>query len=996
MAFRISRGIWQFQKADGTYESKYKLATDGRLVQTDALGNEVSTFGSTASWDTVTGKPSTFTPSAHTHDDRYYTETEVNTLLAGKQAAGSYAAASHTHTIANVTGLQAALDGKQASGSYLTSLGFSYSTGVTANHVVQRDVNGYIYANHINFSTTETENPTINSFITSNGDGWSRKSSLAHVRNQLGNYGGWITTNGRAYPRRADGPNINFYWDGQGGQPTWLWGSNNGTDFYVWNPSNFSVNYANTSGSAGQVSGVSFSASEANALKTTLGVTGLPYSVDIVVNGDANTYYPVHFIWGDQDVWRRIIIKRGYGEQAPWDPINTGVHHGGLLLDWEGNFGGWGGADYSDRLRVFQESYTTICADMYRTTHSMGYTFFLRGGGAIYHIYSDQAIRGYQNSSAPDIAYDTNYKFYDGGENPQYTVYAPAPLTSQNGDRIDGLRTKKQSQLDSRYQQSATAINTGNIGSQSVNYASSAGAVAWSSVSGKPSTFTPSSHTHAISEVTGLQSALDGKQAAGSYAAASHTHTIANVTGQQAALDGKQVAGSYAAASHTHTIANVTGLQTALDGKQAAGSYAAASHTHTIANVTGLQSALDGKQASGSYLTTSGKAADSELIDGIDSSRIIYGDGGFGSTSYSDMNNTAQKSGFFFYNNPTGSPFGDWTHWINSMGNSWNPNYGFQLAHAFHSDRLAVRVVANGGWGSWRTIIDSGNIGSQSVNYANTAGSAPANGGNSTTVAGLAVHAGRNHEANKIVRTQANGYVDFGWINTTSGDNGTTAISRIYASQDGYIRYYTPANFISVLGLITSSNWTSYITVPPSLVTGNTSAASLNTTSFNIYNDNFTESPVVLQMNGRQVILYDRMNYTCTFSGRGVSSYQMDITEMGINFKNEYGGWAPIACEYVEQVSDINLKHYVSTIQSPIEKVKQLRGVDFFWKRNNQPSIGFIAQEVEEVLPVVVGNIGGTKTIDYSKIVPILTEAIKAQQTIIEQLMARLDALESK
>jgi hypothetical protein len=49
-----------------------------------------------------------------------------------------------------------------------------------------------------------------------------------------------------------------------------------------------------------------------------------------------------------------------------------------------------------------------------------------------------------------------------------------------------------------------------------------------------------------ISDVTGLQSALDGKQAAGSYAAASHTHTIAETTGLQTALDGKQAAGSYA------------------------------------------------------------------------------------------------------------------------------------------------------------------------------------------------------------------------------------------------------------------------------------------------------------------------------------------------------------------------------------------------------------------------------------------------------------------
>jgi hypothetical protein len=59
------------------------------------------------------------------------------------------------------------------------------STGVTGNHIVQRDGSGYIYANHINFNTSETENPTINSFITGNGDGWSRKSSLAHVKNSI-------------------------------------------------------------------------------------------------------------------------------------------------------------------------------------------------------------------------------------------------------------------------------------------------------------------------------------------------------------------------------------------------------------------------------------------------------------------------------------------------------------------------------------------------------------------------------------------------------------------------------------------------------------------------------------------------------------------------------------------------------------------------------------------------------------------------------------------
>lgn len=39
-----------------------------------------------------------------------------------------------------------------------------------------------------------------------------------------------------------------FNWSGQSGQPSWLWGGNDGTNMYVYNPSNFSVNYANSAG----------------------------------------------------------------------------------------------------------------------------------------------------------------------------------------------------------------------------------------------------------------------------------------------------------------------------------------------------------------------------------------------------------------------------------------------------------------------------------------------------------------------------------------------------------------------------------------------------------------------------------------------------------------------------------------------------------------------------------------------------------------------------
>lgn len=68
------------------------------------------------------------------------------------------------------------------------------------------------------------------------------------------------------------------------------------------------------------------------------------------------------------------------------------------------------------------------------------------------------------------------------------------------------------------------------------------GASSWDDLTGKPATFAPSAHagshatggsdplTLAIGQITGLQTALDGKQAAGSYAAANHGHAATAIT----------------------------------------------------------------------------------------------------------------------------------------------------------------------------------------------------------------------------------------------------------------------------------------------------------------------------------------------------------------------------------------------------------------------------------------------------------------------------------
>ena len=110
------------------------------------------------------------------------------------------------------------------------------------------------------------------------------------------------------------------------------------------------------------------------------------------------------------------------------------------------------------------------------------------------------------------------------------------------------------------------------------------------------------------------------------------------------------------------------------------------------------------------------------------------------------------------------------------------------------------------------------------------------------TVDGLHVNTdGRADNANEIVRTDGNGYIQAGWINTTSGDNGTTAIDRVYASNDGYIRYYTPTNFRAVLNVPTrtggdaSGTWA--ISVSGNAATATSATSATNSSYLSTYDD---------------------------------------------------------------------------------------------------------------------------------------------------------------
>ena len=90
--------------------------------------------------------------------------------------------------------------------------------------------------------------------------------------------------------------------------------------------------------------------------------------------------------------------------------------------------------------------------------------------------------------------------------------------------------------------------------------------------------------------------------------------------------------------------------------------------------------------------------------------------------------------------------------------------------------------------------------------------------------------------------------------------------------------------------------------------------------------------------------------------------------------------------------SDETLKTNIQPLESALETVNKLQGVSYDWKSDGSHDLGFIAQEVNKVVPqIVYGKGDGDLGLDYSKLTSILVEAVKEQQAQINDLKSKLD-----
>ncbi len=101
-------------------------------------------------------------------------------------------------------------------------------------------------------------------------------------------------------------------------------------------------------------------------------------------------------------------------------------------------------------------------------------------------------------------------------------------------------------------------------------------------------------------------------------------------------------------------------------------------------------------------------------------------------------------------------------------------------------------------------------------------------------------------------------------------------------------------------------------------------------------------------------------------------------------------------------LSDLRYKTNIATIGNALDKVMKLRGINFDWKKSDYPEIafgdgrqiGFVAQEIAQVMPEVVSKDSkGIYSVAYGSVVPLLVEAMKEQEKKIESQQQQIDDL---
>ena len=390
--------------------------------------------------------------------------------------------------------------------------------------------------------------------------------------------------------------------------------------------------------------------------------------------------------------------------------------------------------------------------------------------------------------------------------------------------------------------------NENTIKAVKVNSASSADSVAWSGISGKPTTFTPSAHTHTASEVSGLPTSLKNpykltfgsKTYDGSAAATITASDLGALTAHQSiyALT-LQVNGTskgvynpasaaktinIAVPTKTSDITNDSGfitsaaIPTALknpyaveikangvslgtyDGSEAATFNLSAAnvgaanrvHSHTASEISGLPTNLSAFTNDVGYITGITKS----MVEGVLTGNIASHTHSYLPLSGGNMANNAGIS--WTYNIHSWDNAVDGLECISVLsealgyysGISYKGHYGLQIrAYGGDTDHIEVRGNNHSSWGTWRRLLHSGNYNS----YAPTLTGTGASGTWGISITGNAASATKLQDDTAFT-AWGQTFFENGKPKNVSGDLNV-GVSKLYWNGD------TEGSFISSIGM---------------------------------------------------------------------------------------------------------------------------------------------------------------------------------------------------
>lgn len=279
------------------------------------------------------------------------------------------------------------------------------------------------------------------------------------------------------------------------------------------------------------------------------------------------------------------------------------------------------------------------------------------------------------------------------------------------------------------------------------------------------------------------------------------------------------------------------------------------------------------------------------------------------------------------------------------------------------------------------------------------------------------------------------------YLNTTGSGNTATGNSSLYSNTIGI---YNTANGTGALAVNNTGSWntaTGYNALYSSTIANSNTANGFDALFANTTgNSNTADGYGALQSNttgsnntaNGNIALYSNTsgNNNTVFGAGALQSnitgsnltalgVGTDVTRDGINNSTAIGYGAIVSTDNTVRIgnvsvtniggqvswtaaSDVRLKKNINNTKYGLSTVMQLRPVDYNLISNDLRQVGFIAQEVQKLVPEVVtgkeGDLmkGETLGITYANLVPVLTKAIQEQQKEIEQLKALVNQLVNK